>query len=920
MLPLLLQNIERFLEKNKKVIATAIVVLLLLTGISAILISPPEEKLFETRAATINDILKVTSERILSNKTVVVSDDSPYYAIIATPLAVYYKNKNEKFSVPLLVAKRGAPSSAVTNFLAMYGNPEITMIGDVDAGVGYIGASMVWDKIIKDNIRDASIDVAKQFWKKTDCAILVRNNQAGYDLAVNGASIASYLNIPIIVTDKMDSPLAKFLGELGVAYTITYGEIRGYGATLHISTVEESQDLAISILKNRLNTTINYVTIANPIDVYEPVVLQKIEKHFGGQISDSNAPSYPGAAPVGADGPSHNFDIPVDYEYARLKIDVRMDVSKAKGVMGIGNDADASGERIYIYVGIDGNKDGKIDSSSNEDTLQFFGGSPGYGYIREGGIGRPLYAWFYTEIPFFKDTGAHTIQLVASLPTVYPTYSSEYKVDITIEKLTSSTYPLVRSTSSLASYLAAFRQGVVLAKEDYQLHKSGYIGCDACGEPAANPNVLNEANNRTLLIKNDLNSLLGKIVGKPSAKDKDIIALAEYYQNMPFSKRPHVGIIADTNMIPQYYFKTMQGGGEEGYGMPSDNIYMDIDIDKLNAPMDIGGKNPSFEVPAGRILGWDVQDVSALLARTFFYNYIIDQRISTGNTGILSSSWKSSAMTTVGTEPPVGAARTAADKLNAMWTMVGFDVDSTKNGERSRRQFSEDIYKSSNFMFFAAHGFYYWYVPTAWEGSFGILPPTYGGGAYDVAHVKQMSMGPSIIYGSSCVTGRTDGLYPYNTLSMAFIHAGVNTYIGATRSSWGALFPVPNMKEGERLGDLLGMYFYGNLAGYIYDKHGSLIIKNQLSDTTVGIALMDAKNRYVESEGTDNGGPNDDTFNEFVIYGDPAFNPYEPGNEGSGPDLSADYENSSSSGYGTQIDLPNGYGVALPTIPIPPHL
>lgn len=916
----MLAKIGQLCEKNKKVIATAIVVLLLITGISAIIVSPPEEKIFETRAATVNDILKVTSERALSNKTVVVSDDSPYYAIIATPLAVYYKNKNEKLSMPLLTVKRDGLSSAVTNFLAAYGNPKITMIGDADGGSGYVGASIVENRITRDSVRETSVGVAKQFWKKTDCVILVRDNQDGYDLAVSGASIASYLNIPIIVTDKMDSSLAKFLGELGVKYTITYGETRGYGATMHISKVEELQDLTINILKNRLNTTVNYITIANPIDVYEPAVLEKIEKHFEGQISDSSAPAYPGAAPVGADGPSHNFDIPADYVYARLRIDIRMDVSKARGVMGLGNDADASGERIYAFVGIDGNKDGKLDSSAPEDKIQFFGGSPGYNYIRDGSVGRPLYAWFYTEIPFFKDTGAHTIQLVASLPTVYPTYTSDYTVDVTIEKLASPTYPLVRGISSLAPYLAAFRQGVVLAKEDYQLYSLGYLSCNSCGVAASNPNVLTKANNQTLFVKNELNSLLGKIADKPSAKDKDITALAGYYQNLPFSKKPHVGIIADTNMVPQYYFKTTQGGGEEGYGMPSDNIYMDIDMDKLNAPMDIGGNNPSFELPAGRILGVDAQDVSALLARTFFYNNIIYQQTTIGNTDALSSSWKSSAMTTVGTEPPVGAARTAMDKTNAMLTRAGFDVDSTKNGERSRRQFSEDTYESSNFIFFCAHGFYYWYVPTAWEGTLGILPGTYGGGGFDVAHVKDMSLGPSVIYGSSCVTGRTDGLYPYNALSMAFIHAGVNTYVGATRSSWGGIVPVPNMEEGERLGDLLGMYFYGNLAGYTYDKHGGIITKNQLSDATVGIALMDAKNKYVESEGTDNGGANDDTFNEFVIYGDPAFNPYEPGNEGSGPDLSANPENHPSSGYGTQLDLPNGYGFVVPNIPIPPHL
>ena len=39
---------------------------------------------------------------------------------------------------------------------------------------------------------------------------------------------------------------------------------------------------------------------------------------------------------------------------------------------------------------------------------------------------------------------------------------------------------------------------------------------------------------------------------------------------------------------------------------------------------------------------------------------------------------------------------------------------------------------------------------------------------------------------------------------------------------------------------------------------------------------MNAKTQYVLKEGSDGGGANDDTFNEFIVIGDPAFNPYTP--------------------------------------------
>jgi hypothetical protein len=44
---------------------------------------------------------------------------------------------------------------------------------------------------------------------------------------------------------------------------------------------------------------------------------------------------------------------------------------------------------------------------------------------------------------------------------------------------------------------------------------------------------------------------------------------------------------------------------------------------------------------------------------------------------------------------------------------------------------------------------------------------------------------------------------------------------------------------------------------------------------------MLAKNRFIEVEGTDGGGGNDDTYEEVLLHGDPAFNPYTPNFEGS---------------------------------------
>ncbi len=47
-----------------------------------------------------------------------------------------------------------------------------------------------------------------------------------------------------------------------------------------------------------------------------------------------------------------------------------------------------------------------------------------------------------------------------------------------------------------------------------------------------------------------------------------------------------------------------------------------------------------------------------------------------------------------------------------------------------------------------------------------------------------------------------------------------------------------------------------------------------------GTALKLANSDYTRLEGNDGGSYNCDTVEEFNLHGDPAFNPYEPNNNG----------------------------------------
>jgi len=921
--------------------ALAVLLVVLIAGVGSwTYLSGSGSEGHEKGSASPDSLLEVTSESIspatmgttnTSKPVVVASTESIFYPLIATPIAVKYVQgahisggpgagaNYTRVAVPLLVTDK-TTSTAVVRFIQTYSLPD-TPEGVVIGDKGTLNLKEIVE-INGDSPEAISREAASKFWKASDAVVIIRGNQDGYDRGVVGAVLASYLDIPVIVTDHHDlsSRTAKVLDDLGVDYSIVLGDAEGYGKVVRPKTVEDIEDITISIVRERLGMEINYIALANPMDTVEPEVVDSITpsgEGYSGEITNSDAAAYPGAAPpVPNDAPELFFTIPKDYIYANVKIDVKMDVSMVQN-------ADLSGERIYVYVGVDSDHDGVMDGDDDNPTdhLQFFGGSPAYEYIRENPndpSSRPLTAHFYTEIPFFVDMGEHAMQLLAKLPTAYSTdYTSTYSVHIEIDKLKEPNYPLMPGLSGMASYLAAYRGGVVLAKPEYELYENvGYIGCSGCGVPAANPDVLGAANNESIDVKHDLNRLLAKLAGLPldyskglKERNEEILNLAKYYTDKNAKgDYTSLGIIADTNMVPQYYYISKgQGDATEGFGIPGDNIYADIDSHEKDAPYEVDASNPSMELAVGRVDGWDVQDVSALLGRTFFYNQIIDKfighRVEYSSGKIIDLSWKDSAMTSFGSLPPVESASSVTTKLDEMFYSAGFTSDSNRDQEQARRQWqgaipmtatpdgaetalnsylkTYEVYQRSNFIMFCAHGFYYWYVPTAQEGlASPYVPAVYGGGAFDVEHVKNMNFGPSVVFGSSCVTGRIDGIHPYNELSQAFLHAGINAYVGATRESWGTIAPLPDDKADEAFGDYLAYVMFGYLTGGVcYDK-SDFQITPKVENTTMGVALMLAKNTYVVKMGSDGGGPNDDTVEEFMVHGDPAFNPYEPNHNG----------------------------------------
>jgi len=101
----------------------------------------------------------------------------------------------------------------------------------------------------------------------------------------------------------------------------------------------------------------------------------------------------------------------------------------------------------------------------------------------------------------------------------------------------------------------------------------------------------------------------------------------------------YIALVGGATVLPQYIYDTPSMPAtpfEEvsyyvGAGIPSDFIYANIDPspgDWSSQTPDIYSQGPNYypyqENIIGRITGWDVQDASALIARTIFYDEIID--------------------------------------------------------------------------------------------------------------------------------------------------------------------------------------------------------------------------------------------------------------------------------------------------------
>jgi len=194
-------------------------------------------------------------------------------------------------------------------------------------------------------------------------------------------------------------------------------------------------------------------------------------------------------------------------------------------------------------------------------------------------------------------------------------------------------------------------------------------------------------------------------------------------------------------------------------------------------------------------------------------------------------------------------------------------------------------------------------------------------GEYTTREVSSMNLGPSFMWLESCFCGRIDGIYPRVGVSQAFLHAGVTSLIASpTGSNIGGGYLEGKNGIYDLPGQALLRYIKAKRQwknGIYEEPHFGFKIYTDLcenlkkNDVSVGLAFRNARNDYLPSDidwkvwwspplplATNGDSINDlyssasgsgagpmkeakyVSFQEYILFGDPALNVYEPCNSG----------------------------------------
>jgi hypothetical protein len=603
------------MNKNDKIITVVGVIILIVASLGVYTWKPSGSA---EQVSSLDTFFSVSSSFTDVPTGISVSDSNFFLPLIATPLAIHYDMKGNQEVIPLYVENLDSPSSAVTR----------AMDDQIDIPVN----------LVIDSTKSAeewSVDIATTYWSHSDAALLIQNDQSGYTLGVMATPLASYLSIPVFVTNGTDSSVQQALNTLGVKMTVVCGEtVKGYGKILRFTTIDSIVNASMSFVNEKFGS-VDYLTITNPKDAWPPEVLGYTNITLGPKTMQTMSTTYLRSALSGQDILLGTFTIPEDYKYALVKF---------KGINLDPENVNELGDTVFFNAG---------PMLPNEpENMQLYemylGGTSLGGVPIRDASGNVIEDSTYTEIVLYRRNGvAYQVQ---ATPFWLATPEGNIQADITIEKLNDSVYPLMKGLSSIAPYLTAYHKGLIYGKPEFAFAANDdtlFLGeqCPGDSLPRANPRLVPASNDHVFWVHDQINTLLAKLANIKVNKTSDLEKLRNYYKINPI----YIALVGDATMLPQLIYNTtieptsvQNADYYWGCGVPSDFIYGNIDPNPgdwtgraKDLYSDTTDHYPYQENIIGRITGWDLQDASALVARTIYYDNIINTLGKWKDTGLV---------------------------------------------------------------------------------------------------------------------------------------------------------------------------------------------------------------------------------------------------------------------------------------------
>jgi len=717
----------------------------------------------------------LSSCRLIIPDVVIVPEDDPYFGIIGSSIACWYDNEtNTSMLVPLLIQRNGNLSDAQQRFLGSYlpsVNSSLLVLGN------HLNTIYATEEILG-TAPIVAIGLATQMFSSAPTILLLPyGTENEYTLDILAAPLASYLHIPILFYQNNEAEIQTLCTQLHTSSAYLVGNVTVHltnVSMIPLATAQEITDMMLSTIRDHFGT-INYITMTNPADAKPPTVINVTTSTFSNHIT--NKKIIVASREINLNGTdTKEYSLAVPNGMNRVQI---------------------TGEIFQKQVPLFERRSSIVPLlfmtlTDPQGRIVAYANSMGYD------IGKT-----YLETLTCNASGNYKLQVKAFygikggwfLQRGVSLVNADIAIIATVSSLAQPHLPSIPKLSMLAPYVTAAHGGLVIANTSWELTGASYRdAAQGSGSgPWYNESLFHFTNEKVNATVRNLNSTLQ--------------SLAKHGLFAGYLAGPAwLAILADTTMIPMYYYGPSDVDIPDR-GLPSDNPY------SLNQTLSVG-----------RLIGWDVQDVSVLIVRTFFYETICGQPDN-------QSGWHQRFNFVFGQ---------GFGETGGIFHQIPYSKEIRAYGFSTRvygdlldsRQMTDllHVYTGANYVEYLGHGDWFW-IPASWYG-FDVYSK-----AVDVAHAKDWVFAkPTLFLTSACLLGRTDGLPPQMNIGLAMLHAGCNGFVGATRET------------GE--------------------ESGLTVLENHLiiDDWSIGEALRGEKQ-------VDAVPP---TFFVRVVYGDPAFNPFEP--------------------------------------------